>query len=252
MKDLEELEVWNFPDGHKHLVLKEDELNLTEIGVSIKSFDDIFLLNQLKGLCPNFQKLRINYLLGARCDRSFGVGQYEDLKIIAWGINHLYLDEVEILKPHSKRSLELIGNSKEITVTDRLLQQCILDNNLVDYSIISPDKGASEWITRELGTGGVIQCNKIREGGVVKSVTFEGEVKEVSIIVDDLCDGGATFIELAQELKAKGAREIYLIVTHGVFSKGYDNLKQCIKHIYCTNSFKSNDYPKFITEYKVR
>ena len=39
-------------------------------------------------------------------------------------------------------------------------------------------------------------------------------------MVDDLCDGGATFILLAKELLSKGAKEVHLFVSHGIFSRG--------------------------------
>lgn len=249
MKNLNELNIANFPDGHKHLILNEKDLELTEIAVSIKSFDDLFLLAQLRHLIPpsKLEILRINYLLGARCDRRFSKGEAFDLGIICGFINDLSFSKVEVLKPHSVISLNSIKNSVEITVTKDLLQQCIIDNNLTDYSIISPDKGASQWITRELGNEGIVQCNKVRENGIVKSVTFDGEVKEDCIIVDDLCDGGATFIELAKELRIHGAKNIYLCVTHGIFSKGFAWLFNSIDKIYCTNSFSTIEDRAIIT-----
>jgi ribose-phosphate pyrophosphokinase len=44
------------------------------------------------------------------------------------------------------------------------------------------------------------------------------------IIVDDICDGGRTFIELAKVLKSNKVKNITLFVTHGIFSKGVDAL----------------------------
>jgi len=244
MRNLHELNIANFPDGHKHLILKKEDLgyyDLEEVAISIRSFDDLFLLAQLKQICPNLIRLQINYLLGARCDRQFSEGEAVDLQIIGKFLNSLKFKEINILKPHSIRSLQYIDNSYEFTMTKDLLQQCIMDNNLIDYSIISPDKGASQWITKELGNEGIIQCNKVREGGVVKSVTFTDTIKETCIIVDDLCDGGATFIELAKELKAHGAKDVYLIVTHGIFSRGFNELEKYLTKIYFTNSFLDKD-----------
>jgi ribose-phosphate pyrophosphokinase len=53
------------------------------------------------------------------------------------------------------------------------------------------------------------------------------------IILDDICDGGQTFVELAKHLKAQGAKAIYLYITHGIFSKGLSVLKQHFEHVYC-------------------
>ena len=57
------------------------------------------------------------------------------------------------------------------------------------------------------------------------------------VIVDDICDGGGTFLGLATELKAKNAGELILIVTHGIFSKGLESLTSVFDKIYSTNSF---------------
>jgi ribose-phosphate pyrophosphokinase len=42
------------------------------------------------------------------------------------------------------------------------------------------------------------------------------------LIIDDICDGGKTFLELGKKLKELGAKSVLLHVTHGIFSKGRD------------------------------
>jgi ribose-phosphate pyrophosphokinase len=39
-------------------------------------------------------------------------------------------------------------------------------------------------------------------------------------------------------LKKKNAGDLYLAVSHGIFSKGFDDLCKHFKGIYTTNSFK--------------
>jgi len=241
MRNLSQLNVAYFPDGHQHLILKEEDgfKDLEEICVSLRSFDDLFLLAQLKGICPKLRKLRINYLLAARCDRQFSEGEFADLYLVARFINLLEFEEVEILKPHSKKSLELINKSKEITVTADLVQQCIIDNSLLNYSIIAPDKGAGAWIEEELGSTNIVKCNKTRVKGQVDTIEIplEAKIEKDCIIVDDLCDGGGTFIECSKQLKIRGAQRVYLCVTHAIFSKGFSKLEQNLEKIYFTNSF---------------
>jgi ribose-phosphate pyrophosphokinase len=62
------------------------------------------------------------------------------------------------------------------------------------------------------------------------------------LIVDDICDGGATFVALARKLREAGAIEVSLFVTHGIFSKGKD--LEGIDNIYTTGSFTGKVYPK--------
>jgi ribose-phosphate pyrophosphokinase len=55
-------------------------------------------------------------------------------------------------------------------------------------------------------------------------------------IVDDICDGGRTFIELSKELKKRNCGNVYLIISHGIFSKGIDVLREHFTKVFCTNS----------------
>jgi ribose-phosphate pyrophosphokinase len=57
------------------------------------------------------------------------------------------------------------------------------------------------------------------------------------LVIDDICDGGRTFIELAKILKAREEKTtLALYVTHGIFSKGLDELKTYYDKIYTTNT----------------
>ena len=55
------------------------------------------------------------------------------------------------------------------------------------------------------------------------------------LVVDDLCDGGGTFIGLADLLDASGARAD-LYVTHGLFTKGTQALLDRFTRVFCTDS----------------
>ena len=65
------------------------------------------------------------------------------------------------------------------------------------------------------------------------------------VIIDDICDGGRTFTEVAKVIKShvwprdeyfRG--KIFLIVTHGIFSAGLEPLGDFFDGIYTTNSFR--------------
>ena len=237
------LQIINFPDGHKHLKMVSPVISHDSVAVSIKSFDDLFLLAQFKKLNFYCDTLYINYLLGARCDRRFSENETLDLKIIADFINGLGFNKVYILKPHSDVSLALIENSFTVSVTAQLVSTCIAEQKIDtdNLSIISPDAGASKWIEKELGSKiPFIQCSKDRDvaTGEIKGVVIPTNPKENCIIVDDLCDGGATFTNIAKALKEKGAKNIYLVVTHAILSKGLSPFEGLINKIYCTDSFK--------------
>jgi ribose-phosphate pyrophosphokinase len=60
-------------------------------------------------------------------------------------------------------------------------------------------------------------------------------------MVDDICDGGGTFLGLAEELKSKNAGKLFLAVSHGIFSKGISKLSSMFENIFTTDSIKSMD-----------
>lgn len=71
-----------------------------------------------------------------------------------------------------------------------------------------------------------------------------GDVKDKNLlIIDDICDGGGTFIQLAEKLKGLGAAKIGLFVTHGIFSKGYKDLNKWFDKIYSCDTYREKpDY----------
>ncbi|WP_233883631.1 phosphoribosyltransferase family protein [Tenacibaculum piscium] len=193
--------------------------------------------------------LTIYCLIGQRSDRRFNEKESFDLKVIANFLNSMGFDKVEILHPHSSISLALINNSIEIKSYEFVKKAYEAIGNPI---LISPDAGAYK-TTHEIAEklkADLIPSNKVRVAGVPK-ITIQGDVKNKEcLIVDDLADGGRTFNFLAKELKNQGATKVFLYVTHGQFNYGFDELKENINHIYCTNSYKdiSDD---FVTQFKV-
>ena len=71
------------------------------------------------------------------------------------------------------------------------------------------------------------------------------------VIVDDICDGGRTFTEIAKAIRDQLPNaKIYLIVTHGIFSAGEEPLKEYFEHVYTTNSVKEGE-SDFVTRFNV-
>jgi ribose-phosphate pyrophosphokinase len=58
------------------------------------------------------------------------------------------------------------------------------------------------------------------------------------LIIDDICDGGATFINAAKELKKLGVKDIGLCTSHSIYSKGLQSMRDAgISKFYTTDSF---------------
>ena len=72
--------------------------------------------------------------------------------------------------------------------------------------------------------------------------------------MDDICDGGRTFIELAKAIRAsRPTAEVYLVVTHGIFSNGFAELKKELQKVYSSNSYSDlNEVDKgFIMQFNI-
>ena len=109
-------------------------------------------------------------------------------------------------------------------------------------TLVSPDKGAFSKVKALATTlGGIpfIKADKVRdpETGDLSGFSYEGSVQGLDLlIVDDICDGGGTFVGLAKILKEGGAKSISLYVSHGIFSKGLKVLDGAIDAVYTTDS----------------
>jgi ribose-phosphate pyrophosphokinase len=100
------------------------------------------------------------------------------------------------------------------------------------FYLVSPDAGSNKKIfdlAKSIGYDGeIIRCDKLRDistGKIIETIVYHDDLcGKDAIIVDDILDGGKTFIEIAKVLKQKNVGKIYLIVTHGIFSNGYAEL----------------------------
>lgn len=117
----------------------------------------------------------------------------------------------------------------------------------IDY-IISPDDGAKiragDFSDRFCGLGNtMVLCEKVREFST-------GRIKEYRVpllpgpghycVVDDICDGGATFNLLADAIdKDPSAKDVTLelFVSHGIFSRGLLAISPRYEHITTTDSW---------------
>lgn len=240
-----------YPDGQisAKMEITEDNPQILDetIKERINSYEDLFYLRSIADIIHGpAWKLFIPCMFGQRSDRRFGAFQSFDLKLIADIINDCKFFKVQIFDPHSDVTLALINNSFKVSSFDYVkktvesidLYRKDRDNPLV---LISPDAGAYKKVFEygEKLNLPVVAAVKHRDldGGV--DLTFMGDVKDKDcLIVDDLCDGGYTFEVLGRKLKEQGAQKVYLYVSHGLFSKGFDKLREVIDGIYCTNSIK--------------
>ena len=245
-----QFESFTFSGGEPHIKILSDLNAIEEVTVTtrIQSFNDFGLLliaiDALRRMSIKTIHLFLPYMPAARQDRVMITGESLSVKVYADLINGLNLDSVTIFDPHSEVAPALLNNCKVIS-NHRFIEKVIADIN-TDVILISPDGGALKKIYKVsefLGGLPVIECSKkrnVKNGQLEGFKVYEDDLAgKDCLIVDDICDGGGTFIGLAEELKKKNAGNLYLAVSHGIFNKGVEVLNQYFTKIYTTDSFKS-------------
>lgn len=248
-------EIKKFKDSQ--VTAKNVEQGNLHIKIRGNSYEDLFSIASIKEAWDFKNSLNKNYatiltiycLIGQRSDRRFKSGESFDLKVIANFINSMNFDKVEILHPHSSIPLALINNAVELKNFEFVKKAY---DEIGIPVLISPDAGAyktTHEIAKKLNAD-LVPSNKVRINGL-PSISVQGNVNgKDCLIIDDLADGGRTFKFLAEELKKQGAEKVFLYVTHAQFNYGFDELKESISHVYCTNSYK-NIEDDFVTQYRV-
>ena len=188
-------------------------------------------------------ELLLPYFPGARQDRVMVSGEPLTVKVYADLINAQGFQKVSVYDPHSEVTSALL-NQVAVISNHEFVKKCIGDKK--DYLLISPDGGALKKIykvSQFLGGVPVIECSKIRDvknGQLTGFTVYSDDLKnKPNFIVDDICDGGGTFLGLAEKLKEKNAGPIYLIVSHGIFSKGFSELEKQFAGIFSTDAFST-------------
>lgn len=277
-------EISKFPDGqqqvkilstiydYSHSQIYWVKKDLVQIKARLNNFKDLELIicatKSLRALGVKEIHLYTPYFLGSRSDRKFEEGSNNYLKdVICPIINSLDFKSVTVLDPHSDVLEACLNNFKKVdnlgvlqfaqfNIYERMSKEELHSK----YILISPDAGANKKIFKiaeQIGyTGDIITCSKSRDEqgklsrvevpitGDQHNMLHQGPFKDF-IIIDDICDGGATFINIAKEIKqyfhesGKTKSKIYLIITHGIFSKGFEELSKYFDGIYCTNSYSN-------------
>jgi ribose-phosphate pyrophosphokinase len=264
-----EYKISKFPDGQQTIDIQDTIFHPDDV-ITIKSrlnnfkhLELIICANQaLKNLGVKDIELYVPYFVGGRSDRKFQVGGVHYLKqVIAPIINLQGFSKVTVMDPHSDVLESVLNNYEKISNFNLIkwsLSKIDNKNGAQDrVTLISPDAGAYKKIfdvAQHFKIPNVITANKVRDvitGEIVKTEVPVSvyDAGKTFVIIDDICDGGRTFLEIAKAIRSTLSIssvspepcKIYLIVTHGIFSKSFLELSQHIDGIFSTNSVRDID-----------
>ncbi len=240
----EPINITHFPDGTSQVWKLPEELlkadNIASIYWNFEHEGEFMHLAQLKTLLDSYGRvcyLHINFLPYARQDKEVSNSTTFALRTFTGLLNSLRFEGITIMDPHSEVATDNITKAFAIYSFEQLKKTLeITKSNTVCY----PDNGAK--IKYEIVYRHVFQDldklygEKTRDQltGYIKEYKLNGDPTGKSVlIVDDIIDGGGTFRMLSELLYNKGALEVNLFASHGVFSKGLKPLKDAgIKRIF--------------------
>ncbi len=235
-----------FPGGEVSVKLDCNYIdNDVEITANLQSPKDIIeLLMVTDALRQINNKVKIDLILPyvpyARQDRVSVPGEAFSIKVFSNLINSQNYENVVVWDPHSFVTPALINNVVVIPQEDFVVN--IDGINWKNTILVSPDAGALSKVFKSAGRIPVVQvvtATKIRDSHTGKitetKVDMQYNTTKDFLIVDDICDGGRTFIELAKVVKPFTSGKVNLYVTHGIFSKGLGVFDGLIDNIYCAN-----------------
>lgn len=236
-------QVWKIPKEIFNRI-DPDALHL-QVKWQFENESEIIQLAQLKDLLDqhNLDKtLEIAYLPYGRQDKEISNESTFALRSFAKLLNAMEWEMISIMDPHSEVAIDLIENSHALYPRREVeeIAQLIGGDTIFCY----PDKGALKKYNKiyDMSFRLTVTGNKVRNQltGNIESYELVGNVKDKNVlIVDDIADGGATFILLTKELLKAGSKEVNLFVTHGIFSKGLEVLKESgIKRIFTKDGEK--------------
>ena len=122
---------------------------------------------------------------------------------------------------------------------------------------VAPDVGGTERaraLGKLLNVGLAIVDKRRPKPGQSQVMNVIGDVKDQTcIIVDDIIDSGGTIVNAAKALKERGARDVYVYITHGVLnSEDVKKIKNSvIKNLVITDTIDNGDKTKNVKNIEV-
>lgn len=246
-----EIKQWKFPAGELGIkILKDYPKCDVTIECKYQSSDDLIYLllfvDAIRNKCSTTTiNLLIPYFPYARQDRVCAEGESFSLKVVTNIISICKFSKITVWDAHSTVLQAFFEAGVFVDVKQsELVKHFFADKeNIV---LVSPDAGATKKIyeTSKLTGFPVVEAQKIRcvnTGAIIETRISDTSLFETAndiTILDDICDGGRTFIELAKVIRKTFNKKLTLIVTHGIFSAGFTELDQYFDEILWVNDLR--------------
>lgn len=196
----------------------------------------------------------IPYLPYARQDHVCNPGEALSLSLFAKLLNAMKLTSVELHDPHSDSAAALIERSRVIDPemhVREIIEHRILSLSTNNLRLVAPSTSAlkkvkkiSDHLKEQKKVGSYVVAVKVHDPYSLdpnKIILNEEVFNKDLLVVADICDDDEALIQLGKVLRDRGCNELNLFVTHGIFSRGLDELLEVYGRIYTTDSFHPDD-----------
>ena len=167
----------------------------------------------------------IPYFGYARQDRKSGSRTPISAKLVANLITQAGVDRVMTLDLHAGQIQGFFDIPTDNLYAAPLMVRDIKEKfDLSKVMVVSPDVGGvarARGLAKRINTPLAIVDKRRERPGESEVMNVIGDVSGYTcILVDDIVDSGGTLVNAAGALIAKGAKEVYAYITHGVLSGG--------------------------------
>lgn len=256
--------VFTFAGGESQVVLPEEficnaeSVSSVRINAWLKTADAVMqlllLTDAVRRVLPNVPlHLNMPYVPYARQDRVCNPGEALSAKVFCNLINAQAYATVMIADPHSDvvpALLERVSIVDPSVMVAEVVRQSAFAEGV---TLLAPDAGARKRVqnmARKLGISHVAFADKVRDTrtGCISATSVSSDLPQQAIlVVDDICDGGRTFVELGKVLAEVSTQPRYLYVTHGIFSKGFDELNLYYQRIFTAYNWNQANHNDKLT-----
>jgi ribose-phosphate pyrophosphokinase len=159
----------------------------------------------------------VPYLAYARQDRRFRRGEPHSLAVVVRTLAALGCDELIVVEPHNAEALQRLGLPATCLSTVELVASALLDTDLDDPVVLSPDVGGRGRVTaiakRLTAEALFLEKRKDETRTYYSQLDVDLTGRDV-VVVDDVCSSGSTIIPLAERVAEAGAARMTVAVTH--------------------------------------
>jgi len=164
----------------------------------------------------------IPYYGYARQDRKAKAREPITAKLVANLITACGADRVMTLDLHADQIQGFFDIPLDHLYALPVFQSYFSEKNLSNLVVVSPDVGGAKkanFLAKKLNVPLAIIDKRREKHNEVAEMTIVGEVNDKEcLLVDDMIDTAGTICEAAKALKQNGARKIFVMATHGIFS----------------------------------